>query len=118
MRLPNIKIPNIILNDDLICEVTIYSKGTNIDGHQERIGKTKKYNCTYSTCNKVAYSLERIETVANGIVKINGDIIGDDKEYFGGIVKIFGINHNIISIEKYRNLFDPNTVDYTEITVE
>lgn len=118
MRLPNIKLPNIILNDDLECIVTIYTKATNIDGYQDKITKTKKYKCTYNSCNKVAYSLEKVETVANGIVKINGDVISDSKEYFGGVVEIFGVKHNIISIRKYRNLFDPNIVDYTEITVE
>lgn len=118
MRLPNIKLPNIILNDDLDCTVTIYSKGTNIDGHQEKIGKTHKFKCTYSSCNKVAYSLNHIETIANGIIRINGDVIDDSKEYFGGVVNIFGLDHNIISIKKYRNLFDPHIVDYTEITVE
>ena len=62
MRLPNIKLPNLILNDDLECSVTVYSKGTNIDGHQEKIGKTQKFNKIiiryFRTKNNLIYFLE------------------------------------------------------------
>ena len=118
MRLPKIKIPKMILNDDLDCVVTVNSKGTDIDGKQKQISKTMKFKCTYSSCNKVDYSLNHIETIASGIVRINGDVVSDKQEYFGGTVTIFGISHNIISIKKFRNIFDPEIVDYTEITVE
>lgn len=117
MRLPNIKIPQMILNDDLECTVKITSKEVDIDGKQKELTTCKTYKCIYQSCNKITYSIDKVETIARGEIKINGDIISDKANYYGGTVKIFGIEHDILSIEKFRNLFNPQIIDYTVITV-
>lgn len=118
MKLPNIKIPKMILNDDLECKITINSKGTDIDGKQINVVQSKKFKCSLESCNKIAYSLNKVETIAGGIIRINGPVVPDNQDYFGGTVEIFGIKHNIIGIQPYRCGTNQNIVEYTEITIE
>lgn len=118
MRLQSIKLPNLIMNDDLKCIVTINTKEINIDGQAERIISQKEYNCTFSAANKISYTMDNIDTICKGIVKINGKIVDEEESYYGGEVVIFGNSHNIISIQEYRNLLNPSIIDYTELYIE
>lgn len=118
MKIPKIKIPKMILNDDLEIEVSITYRDTTIKGKQEDIISKQKFNCIYIGSNDIVYTNDKIETISNGIFKINGRVIADEYDYSGGTIVFKGIKHNILTIQQYRNAFDPSIIDYTEITIE
>lgn len=108
----------LILNDDIECFVTINYKKTNIDGQREPLFTNKKFYCSYKAVNQIAFNSNRVETIANGIIRINGDILEKDYDVYDGEVTIFGSKHDIIKINRCRNLLDSRIVDFTELVIE
>ena len=108
----------LIKNDNIDCVITIYQKSLSIDGDSIPLMKNKKFKCSYSGDNSLQLSFNNIEKLAKGVVRINGDILkGKDNIYDGEII-IFGERHDIININKCRNLFDSRIVDFTELFIE
>jgi hypothetical protein len=108
----------LILNDNIECLVTINYRKTNIDGQRIPLFTNKKFKCSYRAVNQIAFNIDRVETIANGIIRINGDILTQDYDVYDGEVTIFNSKHDIIKINRCRNLLDSRIVDFTELVIE
>jgi hypothetical protein len=106
-----------IRHDNIDCIVTINRRGVDVDGKPLEAKSSTKYKCFFKVSNNTTYSIENVETISRGSVLINGDIISDEIEYYGGTVEIFGKKHDILTIQKHRNAFNPQNVDYTVIEI-
>lgn len=108
---------NLILNDNIECFITLNKNKTNIDGQREPIFTNKKFYCSFKDTNQVDFDTQMVQTIASGVIRINGDIT-KNQEVYDGTCKIFGIEHNIIKVSKRRNLLNSKIVDFTEIVIE
>lgn len=109
---------NLILNDNLECILSINQNKTDIDGKRIPLFTNKKFKCSYTTKNSIAYTNNNRETIAKGSVRINGDILKKDYDVYDGTCEIFGIKYNIVSVIRCRNLLDSSIIDFTEIILE
>lgn len=121
MKLPNIKTPELILNNNVKCTIELYNGEVDIDG-KIGVALKKTFDCYYELKNTTKLNFQSVETLSTGMVKINGNICSDNSNYSGGKITIKSKNINktvnIISIEKLPNLLDCNIIDYTVIYVE
>lgn len=109
---------NLILNDNLECILTINYNRNDIDGKRIPLFTNKKFKCSYSTKNSIAYTNDNTETIAKGSVRINGDILKKEYDIYDGTCTILNETHNIISIKRCRNVLNSQIVDFTEIILE
>jgi len=121
MKIPQIKTPSLILNDNVQCQIQLYNGEIDIDGKQTVVF-SKKFNCYYEMKNTIVLNSQSVETKASGLIKVNGNIGSDKYDYAGGVITIKGQNINkkskIITVEKMPNIYDCNIIDYTIIYIE